>query len=128
MRAAPNPFAPLTALEIREVSSIVSKSGHLPPTADFAQIYLDEPPKEAVLRNSSAPRRAFAVVYDMGANTTGEAIVDLTSDKLVSWKVIPHARASEGTADFVRADRIVRADRSSAPTALARRPPRARPS
>jgi primary-amine oxidase len=109
--AAPNPLAPLTAQEIREAVRIVRASGHYPPTAHFAQLSLEEPPKEAVLRNAALPRRAFAVVYDFGTNSTGEAVADLATGKLVSWREIPGAQAAEGMADSARADRIVRSDR-----------------
>jgi primary-amine oxidase len=109
--AAANPFAPLTPQEIRDAARIVRDSGHVSPTAHFAQLTLEEPPKEAVLRGASTPRRAFAVVYDFAKNSTGEAVADLAAGKLVSWRDVPGMQAPEGMADSTRADRIVRADR-----------------
>ena len=109
--AAPNPFAPLTAQEIRQAAAIVRDSGRFSATSHFAQLTLEEPPKEAVLRGAVTPRRAFAVVYDYGKNSTGEAIVDLTTGKLASWRELPGMQAPEGINDSSRADRIVRSDR-----------------
>jgi primary-amine oxidase len=109
--AASNPFAPLTPQEIRDAARIVRASGHFSAASHFAQLTLEEPPKDSVLRGRAAPRRAFAVVYDFGKNTTGEAVVDLGAGKLASWRDLPGMQAPEGTADSSRADRIVRADR-----------------
>ena len=44
--------------------SIFRASGHAPAGARFHFIALDEPPKDAVLRHATVPRRAFAVIYD----------------------------------------------------------------
>ncbi len=109
--AAPNPFAPLTAQEIREAARIVRASGHFPPGAHFAALTLQEPPKEPVLRGQTSPRRARAVVYDPAKNATGEAVADLATGTLASWRDLPGAQPPEGAADSMRADRIVRADR-----------------
>jgi primary-amine oxidase len=109
--AAPNPLAPLTPQEIREAARIVRASGHFSASSHFAQLTLEEPPKDVVLRGAATPRRAFAVVYDYAKNSTGEAIADLASGKVVSWRDLPGMQAPEGPADSARADRIVRGDR-----------------
>jgi primary-amine oxidase len=109
--AAPNPFAPLTAQEIRQAAAIIRASGHLSGASHFAQLTLEEPPKEAVLRGAAVPRRAVAVLYDYAKNSTGEAVADLAAGKLASWRELPGMQAPEGTADSARADRIVRGDR-----------------
>ncbi len=48
--AAPNPFAPLTASEIRAAAQIVKDSGRLPARARFSILVLAEPSKDQVLR------------------------------------------------------------------------------
>src|SRR4051812_3588384 len=108
--AAPHPLTPLTAGEIRDAVRIFRASGHAPGTARFHFIALDEPPKEAVLRHTAVPRRAFAVIYDRATNRTGEAIADLSSGTLASWKDVPGAQPPEGERDSSMADRIVRND------------------
>ena len=107
---APHPLAPLTAAEIRAARRIFRDSGRLPRDARFSLMALDEPPKEMVLRNVAVPRRAFAVIYDPAANRTFEAIADLSSSTLSSWKEIPRAQPAVTMEDSERADRIVRSD------------------
>jgi primary-amine oxidase len=108
--AAPHPLAPLTAAEIRDAVRIFRASGHAPATARFHFLSLQEPPKEAVLRHASIPRQAFAVIYDHAANRLGEAVADLSTGKLASWKEIPGAQPPIGDRDSAVADRIVRSD------------------
>ncbi len=79
LTAAPNPLAPLTAAEIRAAAAIVKSSGRAPNTAIFSLIALREPPKDAVLKQTPVPRRAFAIVYDYPANQTWEAVVNLSN-------------------------------------------------
>jgi len=108
--AASNPLAPLTAAEIRAAVAIFKNSGRLRGTYRFSFIALDEPPKASVLRDAAVPRRAFAVVYNRDANRTYEAVADLSSGQLASWKEIPGAQPAVGESDSTLADRIVRAD------------------
>ena len=108
--AAPHPLTPLSAAEIRASTAIFRGSGKLPADARFAFLTLDEPPKDIVLRNAEAPRRAFAIVYDPAANKTYEAIADLTANRLASWKEIPGAQPPLGSADSGLADRAARSD------------------
>ena len=78
-RAAPpaalHPLAPLSAAEIRDAAQIIRP--RVPESARFSIIVLDEPPKEIVLRQIATPRRAFAILYDMDANRTWEATLNL---------------------------------------------------
>ena len=107
---APHPLTPLTAAEIHAAVGILRNSGRLPAASRFSLIALDEPPKEAVLRGTVLPRRAFAVIYDRAANRTFEGIADLSSGQIASWKEIPGAQPPVGENDSTIADRIVRAD------------------
>ena len=108
--AAPHPLAPLSASEITDAVRIFRASGHVPATARFHFISLQEPPKEAVLKHAAVPRQLFAVIYDRATNRTGEAVADLTAGKLASWKEIPGAQPPIGEQDSAIADRIVRGD------------------
>lgn len=107
---APNPFAPLTAEEIRAAVAIIKGSGRLHGIYRFSFVALDEPPKASVLREAASPRRAFAIVYNRDANRTYEAVADLASNQLASWKEVPGAQPPVGEYDSSLADRIVRSD------------------
>jgi primary-amine oxidase len=82
----------------------------MPASARFSIIALQEPPKDAVLKNAPVPRRAFAVIYDYASNTTWEAIADLAGARVDSWKEIPNVEPAITGDDSDLADRIVRRD------------------
>jgi primary-amine oxidase len=105
-----NPFAPLTAEEIRSAVRILRDSGQMPGGARFSTIVLDEPTKTAVLRGEPASRRAFAVLYDYRSNQTFEAIADLAARRVVSWKNVPGVEPPVTSQDSGIAERLVRGD------------------
>src|SRR5215831_7969913 len=109
-----NPFAPLTAGEIRTAVRMIRGYGRaqgLPPaTARFSLIALAEPPKDLVLRGASVGRAAFTVIYDPPSNRTWEAVANLAEYRVDSFKEIPGAQPAITGQDSARADRIVRAD------------------
>jgi len=107
---AVNPLTPLSAREIRAAAKILRDSGRFPRDGEFSALTLDEPSKEAVLRGAPAPRRAFSVIYDREGNHTWEAVADLGSARVISWKEIPGAQPPITGADSDLAERIVRAD------------------
>jgi primary-amine oxidase len=107
---AANPLAPLTAEEIRGAVAILKAAGHVPPGARFSQISLEEPAKDLVLRNAAVPRRAFAVIYEPRANKTFEAIANLATQQVDSFKEIPGAQPAVTEQDSNLADAIVRDD------------------
>jgi len=107
---AANPLAPLTAEEIRNAVVILKSAGNVPPGARFAQISLQEPSKDLVLRNAPGPRRAFAVIYDPRANKTFEAIANLGSGRVDSYREIPGAQTPVNEQDSNIADAVLRAD------------------
>jgi primary-amine oxidase len=108
--SATNPFLPLTASEIRQAVRIVNSSGRAPAGSQFSLIALKEPPKEAVLKQSPTPRRAFVVIYNYPNNQTFEAIANLTSGALDSWKLVPGAEAPVTGEDSGAAFEIARRD------------------
>jgi|SRR5579871_395548 len=105
-----NLLAPLTAPEIRAAVRIIRDSRRVPAGSRFSLLELQEPPKDVVLRGASAPRRAFAVIYDRPSNRTWEAIADLSASRLDSIKEIPGAQPAISSEDSEEAGRIVRAD------------------
>jgi primary-amine oxidase len=103
-------LAPLTADEIRAAARILRNSPRFPADGEFSVLTLDEPPKEQVLAKASVPRRAFAVIYDHAADHTFEAIANLTTGAVDSWKQIPGAEPAVDGEDSELADQIVGAD------------------
>ena len=110
LSAVPHPLAPLTAAEIRAAAGLLRGSSRFPADATFSLIALDEPPKEMVLANTDVPRRAFAVIYDRKRNQTFEAIANLSTSAIDSWKQIPGAQPAINSEDSDLAEGIVRAD------------------
>jgi primary-amine oxidase len=108
--AAPHPLAPLTAEEIRAAAHILQASPKFPAGAQFSVLTLDEPPKAQVLAKTAVPRRAFAVIYDHAADRTVEAIANLTTGAIDSWKEIPGAEPAIDGEDSDLAEQVVRAD------------------
>jgi primary-amine oxidase len=108
--AAPHPLSPLTADEIRAATHIFRSSPKFPAGAQFSILTLDEPPKAQVLAKAAVPRRAFAVIYDHPTDHTFEAIANLTTGALDSWKEIPGSEPAIDAVDSDLADQIVRRD------------------
>src|SRR5207247_881292 len=74
-------------------------------------IVLKEPPKEEVLRytaGSPMPRQAFSVILDRTGNRTFEAVVDLTTKQIVSWKEVKGVQPGVLDSDYDDLDRIVK--------------------
>ena len=105
-----HPLTPLSASEISEASRIIRESHRVPDSARFTLLTLDEPPKDAVLKNLNPPRRAFAVLYDDPTGRTFEAVANLTTRRLDRADVIPGAQPMIGSEDSAIVDRIIRAD------------------
>lgn len=108
--AAPHPLTPLSPAEIRAAARIFRAAPHFPSHAQFSILTLQEPPKDQVLAKAAVPRRAFAVIYDHGGNHTFEAIANLNTNALDSWKEIPGAQPAVDGEDSDIADQIVRND------------------
>ena len=109
----PSPLAPLTREEILSAVRILKDAGKVSNRSSFSLISLHEPAKEEVLnpRPGSLPEReAFVVAYERNSNQTFEAIVDLTTGKIKSWKEIPGVQPSYLTEDTKIVEDAVRAD------------------
>ena len=105
-----NPFAPLSAGEIRSAVRLIRASSRLSPGIRFSMLATAEPPKDLVLRGAPVPRKAFAVLYDAPANRTWEAVANLSEYRLESLKEIAGVQPAIGYRDSEEVDRIVRAD------------------
>lgn len=110
---AQHPLDPLTTEEINEAVKIFSSNPNFPKNALYATLRLNEPPKEEVLSfrtNFSFRREAFAIVYDRQNGKTYEAIADLRSRKLVSWKEVENVQPSVFQSEYERLEKIVKTD------------------
>jgi primary-amine oxidase len=108
-----SPLAPLAKDEILAAVQILKQAAKVSNDSRFSLITLREPSKHEVLdpRPGSGPgREAFVVVYERNSNQTFEAIVDLSSRRVSSWKEIPGVQPSFLTEDAKIVEEAVRAD------------------
>jgi primary-amine oxidase len=85
-----HPLDGLTASEYWAVYDVMQASGHADAKTLYPFITLHEPPKDAVLqwkRDQPFRREALALVRQ--GPRTFEAIIDVTTRKLISWKEMP---------------------------------------
>jgi len=83
-----HPLDPLSANEIKVAAKALKASGQFPQTALFSTIVLKEPAKTEVLNYKSGAqfsRQAFSVIMDRTGNRTFEAVVDLKTQRVLSW-------------------------------------------
>jgi len=116
----PHPLDPLTAQEIRRIVATLVREGKASEEAVYGEIRLHEPDKSAVLSRRAVPREAFAAVYDYGADRLHEAVVDLETERVVSWRHVPGAQPQGLPQDDSLATKILRED-PQVREALARR-------
>jgi len=108
-----SPLAPLAKDEILAAVQILKQAAKVSHDSRFSLITLREPAKHEVLdpRPGSGPdREAFVVVYERNRNQTFEAIVDLSSRRVSSWKQIHGVQPSFLTEDAKIVEDAVRAD------------------
>ena len=109
--ATEHPLDPLNAQEIEFSAQLLRASPQFQKDASFSTIVLKEPPKEEVLRytaGSPMPRQAFSVILDRTGNRTFEAVVDLTTKQIVSWKEVKGVQPGVLDSDYDDLDRIVK--------------------
>ena len=105
---AADPLDPLTADEIQTAFTVIERSKRLAPGTFFPIVKLDEPAKDEASWTPAGqfPRRAFANVFDHGANKLFEAIVDLRTKQLVSWTPRPGVEPAVYLSEYEAADAI----------------------
>src|SRR6266480_8155169 len=92
-----HPLEPLTAEELGAAVALVREKRRLSDQVRFVSVTLHEPPKNIVLtfiEGDQVPREAFIKLLDKADGATYEAIVDLTTDEVTSWKRIPGVQPS----------------------------------
>lgn len=108
-----HPLAPLTKEEFATAVEVLKASGKATESSRFPSMFLNEPPKQEVLRyktGDATRREAFAIVYERASNQTAEAIVDLKARKLLSWKPVSGVQPNFMNEDYELLQKIVRKD------------------
>lgn len=111
---------PLDADEMRVAQTVLRTNGLLSDGRRITLLDVNEPSKADVLSGRAVSRAAFAVIYDATRNATGEAIVDVSTRRLRSWRLVPLVQPALDGVDASLTDSIVRADEGWR-AALARR-------
>jgi primary-amine oxidase len=110
---ARHPLDPLTASEIKVVSSTLRAATQWPSDGHVVMMVVKEPDKAAVLAYSpGAPlqRHAFAVVLDRRGNRTFEAVVDIAATKVTSWTEIKGVQPLVLAGEYEAVAKMVKAD------------------
>jgi primary-amine oxidase len=110
--AAPSdPLDPLTADEIQTTFKVIEGSRRLARGTYFPLVKLDEPAKSPAswTPGTHFERRAYADVFDHGANQLYGAVVDLNTKQLVSWTPRPDAEPAVFLSEYATADALVHA-------------------
>ncbi|MDQ2856270.1 MAG: tyramine oxidase, partial [Acidobacteriota bacterium] len=108
-----HPLDSLTSDEIKTAAKALSASPHFPAGSLFSTIVLKEPLKSQVLSYKSGAqfsRQAFSVILDRKNNRTFEAVVDLKSERVVSWNEVPGIQPLVMDAEYKVLPDIVKAD------------------
>ncbi|MDZ8258067.1 primary-amine oxidase [Nostoc sp. ChiQUE01b] len=108
-----HPLTSLTEVEISTAVSVIQREKTLSEMAAFPLIALQEPDKEEVINFTPGKvfqRKVFLVIYERSQNKTFEAIVDLRSKTLSSWKEIPSVQPAIVNSEYELATQIVKAD------------------
>ena len=109
--AATHPLDPLSTNEISIASATLKADARASTNWLFPVLTLMEPPKSEVLAwQAGQPfrREAFAIVLDRRANKTYEAVVDLRSRSVASFKHIPGVQPLITTVEDTEAMDLVR--------------------
>ncbi len=110
---AAHPLDPLGKEEITAAVEVLKSAGKVTSATRYPIVVLHEPPKSEVLAfkpGDAFRREAFIVIYERDKNKTSEALVDLRSKKIISWKDVPGAQPNMLIEDFLLMQTIVRSD------------------
>src|ERR1700733_12523604 len=87
-----HPLDSLSSVELEDAAQILRRERQLGSTVRFVSITLHEPPKSVVSsyqRGEAATRQALVVLLDRGTQAAYEAVVDLASNTVASFKQLP---------------------------------------
>ncbi|HVY72041.1 MAG TPA: hypothetical protein VHH73_19060 [Verrucomicrobiae bacterium] len=105
VRAASNPFAPLSLGEMEHAVALLKSSGNLPEKAIIASLQLQEPAKGA---GENAPRVAKATIIDHGARRSSNVFIDLGVSKVREVRLIMNGQPFVTTSEITAATEYVK--------------------
>lgn len=109
-----HPLHPLTATEINvTVQIILSEKGFSKMITRFIAVSLKEPKKSFVYafkEADSIERETFVILLDSSTGLVYEAVVSLTSGKIVSWENIPGVQPTMTADEQVECEEVVKKD------------------
>ncbi len=108
-----HPLEPLTAEELGAAVALVREKRQLSDKVRFVSITLHEPSKNVVLNYKNGdrvPREAFIKLLDNTDGAAYEAIVNLTTDEVTSWKHIPGVQPSIILDEFFETEQLLKND------------------
>jgi primary-amine oxidase len=109
----PHPLEPLASDEIARAAAVLRRERDLTSSTRFVSIALHEPPKHEVLalvEGHSLDRQAFVVLYDRSERQTVEAVVSLTTSRVLSWTTLAGVQPSVMLEEFFAAEEVTRRD------------------
>ncbi len=108
-----NPLTPLIPNEMAWNLKVLKEAGKADLTTKYPLIDLVEPPKDVVLRfkpGENVARKVFTVLFDPAHGKTSEAVVDLSTRKLISFRELPGVQPPIMMSEIERVTQIVRSD------------------
>ena len=105
-----HPLDPLSADELRAAVELLRRECAVGEHDRIVTVTLAEPPKAAVLVGEATGREAFAVVFDPASGETREAVLSLTSETVVSWRLVPGVQPAFTLGEVEEATAAVKAD------------------
>lgn len=109
-----HPLHPLTVTEINvTVQIILSEKGFSKMITRFIAVSLKEPKKSFVYafkEADSIERETFVILLDSSTGLVYEAVVSLTSGKIVSWENIPGVQPTMTVDEQVECEEVVKKD------------------
>jgi primary-amine oxidase len=112
--STPHPLEPLSAREVQDAVAIVRSKKALSDQVRFVSVTLHEPAPEVALNFQPADpvtREAFMVLYDKsnGKGATYEAVVNITTGEVTSWKHVEGVQPSIMLEEFFASQEAVKA-------------------
>ncbi|HWF48991.1 MAG TPA: primary-amine oxidase, partial [Bryobacteraceae bacterium] len=109
-----HPLDSLSSMELEEAAQILRREKELADTIRFVSITLHEPPKSIIAAyrpGQQFVRQAFVVLLDRATQAAYEAVVDLVTKSVASFKQLPQGIQPAITLDeFFECERAVRND------------------
>ncbi|MDP9222572.1 MAG: hypothetical protein M3P18_01710 [Actinomycetota bacterium] len=109
---AQHPLEPLNEDEFRQTATMLRRDSGITESWRFASIELKEPAKAEVKAwrtGDPVARTAFAVLWNRENNQTWEGTVDLTGDRVVSWRNVDGVCPNFTVDEYHEVDQAMRA-------------------